>query len=210
MSNSNTYLLLCRKFTCFSHAFRILRDIFLHTGDIQNRHSAVAVNIGKVKMQIGTAEQFNRHPLNQRCVLNIDKYDLWFAHWARSCGYTGSNLGMWQYGGETNLIDGNSVPGVGVIDKNLCYRDYPTVIKAGGFNAYVRQLKRKLTLMRIEESDMQQFEKEQEQCAAVIREAVSNYREQQKPIDDELNELVQENRQKMKAVTDEITEKYFG
>ena len=64
--------------------------------------------------------------------------------------------------------------------------------------------------MRIEESDMQQFEKEQEQCAAVIRDSVSDYREQQKPIDDELNALVQENRQKMKEVTDQITEKYFG
>lgn len=78
------------------------------------------------------------------------------------------------------------------------------------YNAYVRQLKRKLTLMRIEESDMQQFETEQEKCASVIREAVSEYRNQQKPIDDELNTLVQENRQKMKAVTDRITEKYFG
>ena len=77
------------------------------------------------------------------------------------------------------------------------------------YNAYVRQLKRKLTLMRIEESDMQQFEKEQKKCAAVIRESVSDYREQQKPIDDDLNELVQENRQKMKEVTDRITEKYF-
>lgn len=78
------------------------------------------------------------------------------------------------------------------------------------YNAYVRQLKRKLTLMRIEESDMQQFEKEQEQFAAIIREAVSDYREQQKPIDDEINALVQDNRQKMKDVTDQITEKYFG
>lgn len=77
------------------------------------------------------------------------------------------------------------------------------------YNAYVRQLKRKLTLMRIEESDMQQFETEQEKCAAVIREAVSEYRDQQKPIDDELNALVQENRQKMKEVTDRITKKYF-
>ena len=57
---------------------------------------------------------------------------------------------------------------------------------------------------------MQIFETEHEQCAAVIRETVSDYREQNKPIDDEMNALVQENRQKMKAVTDEITEKYFG
>ena len=78
------------------------------------------------------------------------------------------------------------------------------------YNAYVRQLKRKLTLMRIEKSDMQLFEAEQEQCAAIIREAVSDYREQQKPIDDELNALILENRQRMKEITDRITEKYFG
>lgn len=77
------------------------------------------------------------------------------------------------------------------------------------YNAYVRQLKRKLTLMRIEQSDMQTFEAEQELCAAVIREAVSDYRDQQKPVDDELNALILENRKKMKEVTDQITERYF-
>ena len=56
---------------------------------------------------------------------------------------------------------------------------------------------------------MQAFEAEQEECAAIIRQAVTEYREQQKPIDDELNALVQANRQQMKAVTDRITEKYF-
>ena len=64
----------------------------------------------------------------------VDSYDIWFAHWARSCGYKGKNLCMWQYGGETNLIESNSIPGVGVIDKDLCYRDYPTIIKNGGWN----------------------------------------------------------------------------
>ena len=57
---------------------------------------------------------------------------------------------------------------------------------------------------------MQIFETEHEQCAAVIREAVSAYREQKKPIDDELNALIAENRKKIKEVTDRITEKYFG
>ena len=64
------------------------------------------------------------------------KYDIWFAHWAKKCGYTGKNLCMWQYGGETNLIDGNSIPGVGTIDKDLCYKDYPTIIKEGGYNGW--------------------------------------------------------------------------
>ena len=64
--------------------------------------------------------------------------------------------------------------------------------------------------MRIEQSDMKAFEAEQEQCATFIREAVSEYREQQKPVDDDLNALIQENRQRMKEITDRITEKYFG
>ena len=63
-------------------------------------------------------------------------YDMWFAHWAHSCGYKGSNLSMWQYGGETNLLESNNIPGVGTIDKNLCYKDYPTIIKDGGFNGW--------------------------------------------------------------------------
>ena len=65
-----------------------------------------------------------------------NSYDIWFPHWARECGYKGDNLSMWQYGGEINLIESNSIPGVGVIDKNLCYKDYPTIIKDGGFNGW--------------------------------------------------------------------------
>ena len=58
-----------------------------------------------------------------------NKYDIWFPHWAAKCGYTGKNLCMWQYGGETNKLESNSIPGVGVIDKNICYKDYPAIIK---------------------------------------------------------------------------------
>ena len=65
-----------------------------------------------------------------------NSHDIWFPHWARECGYKGDNLSMWQYGGETNLIESNSIPGIGVIDKNLCYKDYPTIIKDGGFNGW--------------------------------------------------------------------------
>lgn len=67
------------------------------------------------------------------------KYDMWFAHWAKKCGYNGSNLAMWQYGGETNLIDGNSISGVGTIDKDMVYKDYPTIIKNGGYNGWAKQ-----------------------------------------------------------------------
>lgn len=66
------------------------------------------------------------------------KYDLWIAAWLKQCNYSGSNLGIWQYGGETNLIDGNSITGVGVIDKDLFYKDYPVIIKAGGYNNWTK------------------------------------------------------------------------
>lgn len=66
------------------------------------------------------------------------KYDIWIAAWLKQCNYSGSNLGIWQYGGETNLIDGNSIAGVGVIDKDLFYKDYPTIIKAGGYNNWAK------------------------------------------------------------------------
>ena len=67
-----------------------------------------------------------------------EKYDMWFAHWASKCGYKGRNLGIWQYGGETNVLENNSIPGVGVVDKDICYKDYPTIIKNGGYNGWAK------------------------------------------------------------------------
>ena len=64
----------------------------------------------------------------------LDSVDLWFAQWWKRPDYKGDNMGMWQYGGETNYLESNSIPGVGVIDKDKCYRDYPSIIKNGGYN----------------------------------------------------------------------------
>lgn len=64
-------------------------------------------------------------------------YDCWFAQWYTSPSeYKYKRLGIWQYGGETNYIDGNSITGVGIIDKNKCYKDYPSIIKNGGYNGF--------------------------------------------------------------------------
>lgn len=62
--------------------------------------------------------------------------DIWIACWTTSCLYSGSNLGMWQYGGEVNCIESNSIPGVGTIDKDKCYKDYPSIIKNGNYNGW--------------------------------------------------------------------------
>lgn len=68
----------------------------------------------------------------------VNSCDIWLAEWGRYPDYTADNLGIWQYGGETNLIESNSIPSVGVIDKDLCYKDYPTIIKNGGYNGWAK------------------------------------------------------------------------
>jgi hypothetical protein len=50
-------------------------------------------------------------------------YEKWIAQWYHHCQYTGE-LGMWQFGGETNLLRTNRVAGM-VCDQNYAYRDYP-------------------------------------------------------------------------------------
>lgn len=66
----------------------------------------------------------------------LSSYDVWLAQWNDECTYKGDTIGIWQYGGETNYIDGNSIDGVGVIDKDFCYKDYPLLIKNQGYNGW--------------------------------------------------------------------------
>ena len=68
----------------------------------------------------------------------LNSCDLWFAQWWKVPQYDGSNMGMWQYGGETNYLDSPTIPGVGVVDQNKCYKDYPTIIKNGGYNGWAK------------------------------------------------------------------------
>ena len=65
----------------------------------------------------------------------IDQCDVWLAQWNYAPDWT-KKLGLWQYGGETNYLESNSIPGVGVIDKDKVYKDYPSIIKAGGWNGW--------------------------------------------------------------------------
>ena len=59
--------------------------------------------------------------------------DMWFAHWASRCGYTEDNLGIWQFGGESNYICSKYIEGQ-IFDQDYCYKDYPSIIKSGGWN----------------------------------------------------------------------------
>ena len=65
---------------------------------------------------------------------HLDRYDKWIAHWATQCTCP-KPYGMWQFGGETNLIRTNKVGGV-TCDQDYAYKDYPTIIKNAGLNGF--------------------------------------------------------------------------
>lgn len=66
----------------------------------------------------------------------LQGYTHWIAQWAAACTYVPmSVVGMWQFGGETNVIRSNKVAGV-VCDQNYMYKDFPTEIKKLGLNGF--------------------------------------------------------------------------
>ena len=65
------------------------------------------------------------------------RYECWIANYydgtytsnPRGGNYS-TTYGMWQY------TDSNYIGGVGPLDTNVCYKDYPTIVKTYGFNGY--------------------------------------------------------------------------
>ena len=102
--------------------------------DICKRFLAEMKRVGYYPMLYASLSWLNNQ-LNDSTLLNT--YDVWVAQWNDTCTYKGK-YGMWQYGGETNYIESNYIPGVGVIDKNKCYKDYPAIIKNGGYNGWTK------------------------------------------------------------------------
>lgn len=70
----------------------------------------------------------------------LSKYDKWIAQWSKSCTYKGA-YGMWQFGGETNLLKPVKVQGVSskCCDQNYALIDYAKVIRDKGFNGLSTQ-----------------------------------------------------------------------
>ena len=66
-----------------------------------------------------------------------NEIDCWFAEWwIEPDLYHFNRMGIWQYGGENSFLESTEIEGVGVVDKNVCYRDYPLLIKNGGYNGW--------------------------------------------------------------------------
>ena len=58
------------------------------------------------------------------------RYALWIADYADKCYYNG-DVGIWQYS-SMGQVNGISTK----VDMDICYEDYPKIIKQGGFNNY--------------------------------------------------------------------------
>lgn len=66
-------------------------------------------------------------------------YDKWIANWSKQCTYEG-DYGLWQFGGETNLLRTNKVAGV-TCDQNYALKDYPAIMKSVGLNGFTKEAK---------------------------------------------------------------------
>ena len=66
----------------------------------------------------------------------LSKYDKWIAQWSKKCTCK-IDYGMWQFGGETNMLRSNKIAGV-TCDQDYCCKDYPSIIKSSGLNGFKR------------------------------------------------------------------------
>ena len=57
-------------------------------------------------------------------------YTIWLAHWVDKTNYSGA-YGIWQYS-EKGKVDGIS----GNVDLDICYKDFPAIIKGKGLNGW--------------------------------------------------------------------------
>lgn len=67
----------------------------------------------------------------------LKPYSHWVACYSKNMPLlkSGSEVQMWQFGGETNYLRSNRINGV-VVDQDYCYIDYPTYIINRGLNGY--------------------------------------------------------------------------
>ena len=82
-----------------------------------------------------TANCFARNMHDDR----LKKYTHWIAYWGTKCNYTDAScLGMWQFGGDVNLLRDAKVAGV-VCDQNYMLVDFPSIIRAAGLNGFAAE-----------------------------------------------------------------------
>ena len=64
----------------------------------------------------------------------LKKYDKWIARWGKTRP-TYPEGGIWQFGGETNMLRTNKIAGM-VCDQDYSYKDYPSIMKKKSLNGF--------------------------------------------------------------------------
>lgn len=81
----------------------------------------------------------------------LKMYDKWVASWGKNRP-SEPNGGLWQFGGETNVIRSNKIAGL-ICDQNYAYLDYPKIIKTKGLNGFDKQADRKEVTYTVKRGD---------------------------------------------------------
>ena len=81
----------------------------------------------------------------------LTRYDKWIAYWGSSKP-TFIQSGMWQFGGETNVLRDNKIDGM-VCDQDYAYLDYPAIIKKKGLNGYSKNTNNNYVIYTVKKGD---------------------------------------------------------
>lgn len=74
--------------------------------------------------------------LLEPCGSKVAALEWWVCAWTKT---KPCDCGMWQFGGETNLLRPTTVAGYPNMDQSYAYRDYPSIIKSAGLNGYTKK-----------------------------------------------------------------------
>ena len=91
----------------------------------------------------------SRSPLQDYITTDVaSRFSLWVAEYASKCNYPGT-VDIWQYTSTARFNGYN-----GNLDADICYKDYPTLIKNAGKNGYTKP-----TLKVLDSKGMKQGDK---------------------------------------------------
>lgn len=95
-----------------------------------------------------TGLYISRNPLQNYISTEVaNRYSLWVAEYASKCNY-GGTVDIWQYTSSARY-DGYS----GNLDGDICYKDYPTLIKNAGKNGYTKPVEKVLDSKGMKQGD---------------------------------------------------------
>lgn len=90
----------------------------------------------------------SRSPLQAYITTDVaNRFSLWVAEYASKCNY-GGTVDIWQYTSTAHFNGYN-----GNLDADICYKDYPTLIKNAGKNGYTKPTPKALDTKGMKQGD---------------------------------------------------------